>query len=274
MSPGRLEPPAPVIHTTELTRTFGALTAVDKLCLDIPAGSIFGLLGPNGAGKTTTIKMLITLLPPSAGSALVGGFDIRRKPREVRRRIGYVPQLLSADGTLTGRENLLLSARLYGVLRAERGERIRQALEMMGLAEMADTLVRRYSGGMIRRLEIARAILHRPSVLFLDEPTVGLDPVARRTVWQHVKELREQFGATIFITTHYMEEAEALCDRVAIMRQGRIIAVGSPDELKVEAGEVATLDEAFVHFTGNSMDLSGGNYRDTARTRRTAKRLG
>lgn len=274
MSPGRLEPPGPVIRTTELTRTFGALTAVDKLCLDIPAGSIFGLLGPNGAGKTTTIKMLITLLPPSAGSALVGGFDIRRKPREVRRRIGYVPQLLSADGTLTGRENLLLSARLYGVPRAERGERIRQALEMMGLAEMADTLVRRYSGGMIRRLEIARAILHRPSVLFLDEPTVGLDPVARRAVWQHVEGLRERFGATIFITTHYMEEAEALCDRVAIMRQGRIIAVGSPDELKAEAGEVATLDEAFVHFTGNSMDLSGGNYRDTARTRRTAKRLG
>jgi ABC-2 type transport system ATP-binding protein len=264
----------PVIRTQRLTRTFGALTAVDELTLDIPPGCIFGLLGPNGAGKTTTIKMLITLLPPSSGSATVGGFDIGRKPREVRRRIGYVPQLLSADGTLTGYENLLVFARLYAVPRQERKERIQQALEMIGLTDVADTLVRRYSGGMIRRLEIAQAILHRPSVLFLDEPTVGLDPIARRTVWQHVQELREHFGATILLTTHYMEEAEALCDRVAIMHQGKVVTVGSPSELKAEAGEVATLDEAFVHFTGNSMEPSGGNYRDIARTRRTAKRLG
>jgi ABC-2 type transport system ATP-binding protein len=272
---GPLLPAAePAIRMEGLTRTFGPLTAVDRLSLDIPAGSIFGLLGPNGAGKTTTIKMLITLLPPSSGTAIVGGFDIRRKPREVRRRIGYVPQLLSADGTLTGHENLLVFARLYAVPRRERAERIRQALELIGLTEVADTLVRRYSGGMIRRLEIAQAILHRPSVLFLDEPTVGLDPVARRAVWQHVKELSERFGTTILLTTHYMEEAEALCDHVAILDQGRVVAVGSPEELMASAGEVATLDDAFVHFTGNSMETPGGNYRDTAQTRRTAKRLG
>jgi ABC-2 type transport system ATP-binding protein len=262
------------IHTEGLTCRFGALTAVDRLDLDIPAGCIFGLLGPNGAGKTTTLKMLITLLPPSEGLARVAGFDAKRQSREVRRRIGYVPQLLSADGTLTGYENLLLHARLFRVPRRERQERIRQALELIGLTDAADTLVRRYSGGMIRRLEIAQAILHRPAVLFLDEPTVGLDPVARRTVWQHVKELQERFGATILLTTHYMEEAEALCDRVAIMHQGRVVAVGSPEELKRRAGEAATLDEAFVHFTGNTIESTGGTFRDTARTRRIARRLG
>ncbi|HWQ09035.1 MAG TPA: ATP-binding cassette domain-containing protein, partial [Holophaga sp.] len=163
---------------------------------------------------------------------------------------------------------------LYNVPPQEREERIQQALGMIGLKDAADTLVKRYSGGMIRRLEIAKAILHRPDVLFLDEPTVGLDPVARRVVWQHVKELRERFGAAILLTTHYMEEAESLCDRVAIMHQGRVVAVGSPEELKLAAGEVGTLDEAFVHFTGNAIESTGGSYRDTARTRRTARRLG
>lgn len=271
MSPAQGEP---AIRMEALTRHFGPVTAVDRLSLEIQTGSIFGLLGPNGAGKTTTIKMLITLLPPSSGAAKVAGFDLQRRPREVRKRIGYVPQLLSADGTLTGYENLLVFARLNAVPRAEREPRIRQALEMIGLTDMADTLVRRYSGGMIRRLEIAQAILHRPAVLFLDEPTVGLDPVARRAVWQHVKELRERFGTTILLTTHYMEEAETLCDRVAIMHQGRVVTVGSPSELMAEAGEAATLDDAFVHFTGNAIESAGGNYRDTAHTRRTAKRLG
>ena len=264
----------PAILAEGLTRTFGSLTAVAQLDLDVPAGCIFGLLGPNGAGKTTTLKMLITLLPPSEGRAQVAGFDVRGQSREVRKHIGYVPQLLSADGGLTACENLSAFARLYGVPRAEREDRIRQALDMIGLADSADTLVRRFSGGMIRRLEIAQAILHRPRVLFLDEPTVGLDPVARRVVWQHVQELRERFGATILLTTHYMEEAEALCDRVAIMQQGRVVAVGSPGELKLAAGDVDTLDEAFVHFTGNSIESTGGSYRDTARTRRTARRLG
>ena len=261
------------IRIEGLTRCFGDLVAVDHLNLSIPAGQIFGLLGPNGAGKTTTIKMLTTLLPPTEGNALVAGFDVHRQSRDVRRSIGYVPQLLSADGGLTGRENLMVFARLYGVPGRDRRERIQQAIEMIGLTEMADTLVRQYSGGMIRRLEIAQAILHRPVVLFLDEPTVGLDPVARRAVWDHVKELKARFGTTILLTTHYMEEADALCDRVAIMHQGKVVAEGSPMQLKAEAGDAGTLDDAFVFFTGNSIE-TGGTYRDTAQTRRTAKRLG
>ena len=273
--PVRPEPDAApmAIRTEGLTRDFGPLVAVDHLDLSIPAGSIFGLVGPNGAGKTTTIKMLTTLLPPTMGHAEVAGFDVQAQPRDVRRSIGYVPQLLSADGALTGRENLMVFARLFAVPRRERLERISQALEMIGLVEVADTLVRRYSGGMIRRLEIAQAMLHRPSVLFLDEPTVGLDPVARRAVWDHVKELRARFGATILLTTHYMEEAEALCDQVAIMHQGKVVAQGSPSQLKFEADHADTLDDAFVYFTGSSIE-TGGSYRDTVRTRRTARRLG
>jgi ABC-2 type transport system ATP-binding protein len=261
------------VEVVGLTRWFGALTAVDHLYLSIPAGSIFGLVGPNGAGKSTTLKMLTTLLPPSEGSARVAGFDVAKRPREVRRRIGYVPQLLSADGGLTGYENLTVFARLYDVPRGERRERIQQALGMMGLEEAEHTLVKRYSGGMIRRLEIAQAVLHRPAVLFLDEPTVGLDPVARRAVWEHVRELRARFGATVLLTTHYMEEADELCDGVAIMHLGRMAALGSPARLKAEVGEGATLEDAFVHFTGNSIE-TGGTYRDAARTRRTARRLG
>ena len=261
------------IRIEGLSRHFGDLVAVDHLNLSIPAGSIFGLLGPNGAGKTTTIKMLTTLLPPTEGNAIVAGFDVHQKSRAVRRSIGYVPQLLSADGGLTGRENLIVFARLYGVSRRDRQERIQEALEMIGLTEIADSLVRQYSGGMIRRLEIAQAILHRPVVLFLDEPTVGLDPVARRAVWDHVKELKARFGTTILLTTHYMEEADVLCDEVAIMHQGRVVAKGSPIQLKAQAGEVGTLDDAFVFFTGNAIE-TGGTYRDIAQTRRTAKRLG
>ena len=262
-----------VIATAGLTRAFGALLAVDHLTLSVPQGSIFGLVGPNGAGKSTTLKMLTTLLPPSGGSARVAGFDVAKRPREVRSRIGYVPQLLSADGGLTGYENLMVFARLYNVPRGERRERIRLGLEMMGLQEAAHTLVKRYSGGMIRRLEIAQAVLHRPSVLFLDEPTVGLDPVARRAVWEHVRELRDRFNTTVLLTTHYMEEADELCDGVAIMHLGRVAALGSPSDLKGQVGEGATLDDAFVHFTGNTIE-TGGTYRDAARTRRTARRLG
>lgn len=262
-----------VIATDGLTRAFGALLAVDHLTLSVPQGSIFGLVGPNGAGKSTTLKMLTTLLPPSEGSARVAGFDVAKRPREVRSRIGYVPQLLSADGGLTGYENLMVFARLYNVPSGDRRERIRLALEMTGLQEAAHTLVKRYSGGMIRRLEIAQAVLHRPSVLFLDEPTVGLDPVARRAVWEHVRELRERFNTTVLLTTHYMEEADELCDGVAIMHLGRVAALGSPSDLKGQVGEGATLDDAFVHFTGNTIE-TGGTYRDAARTRRTARRLG
>lgn len=210
----------PILETKALTRRFGTLTAVKALTISVEAGEVFGLLGPNGAGKTTAIKMLTTLLPPTAGAATIAGFDVVRHPAEVRRIIGYVPQVLSADGTLTGYENLLIFAKLYDIPRAERESRIRSALAFMGLADAADKLVREYSGGMIRRLEVAQSMLHRPRLLFLDEPTVGLDPLARKAVWEHIARLRTDYSTTIFLTTHYMEEADSLCHRVAIMHLG------------------------------------------------------
>ena len=262
------------IDTQGLTRRFRALTAVDSLTISVESGGVFGLLGPNGAGKTTAIKMLTTLLPPTCGTATVAGADIVRQPVAVRRAIGYVPQMLSADGTLTGYENLLVFAKLYGVPRGERKERVRGALVFMGLHEAEGKLVRQYSGGMIRRLEIAEAMLHEPRVLFLDEPTVGLDPVARQAVWEHIVRFRADRGTTILLTTHYMEEADSLCERVAIMHRGRVVASGSPTELKESiGGNGATLDEVFAHYTGDVLE-SGGTYRDTRRMRRTARRLG
>ena len=257
-----------------LTRRFGALTAVDGLTLSVEAGEVFGLLGPNGAGKSTAIKMLTTLLPPTSGGARVNGYDVVHQATAVRRAIGYVPQVLSADGTLTGYENLLVLAKLYDIPRSEREARVRGALAFMGLQEAADRLVRTYSGGMIRRLEIAQSMLHRPSVLFLDEPTVGLDPVARQAVWRHIAQLRTEYGTTIFLTTHYMEEADSLCNRVAIMHVGRVVAIGTPAELKASiGGDGVTLDQVFAHYTGEALE-SGGSYRETSRTRRTARRLG
>ena len=261
------------VETRALTRRFESLVAVNQLTFSFPRGSIFGLLGPNGAGKSTLIKMLTTLLPPSEGTALVAGFDIVRAPREVRRRIGYVSQMLSADGDLTGYENLLISAKLYCIPRSERSARIAEALEFMDLTGAAQKMVKHYSGGMIRRLEIAQSMLHRPSVLFLDEPTVGLDPFAKQAVWKHIRELRQEFNATILMTTHDMQEADELCETVAFMHQGTIATIGSPAELKTELGPEATLGDVFIHFTG--ADISeGGDLRDVARTRRTSKRLG
>lgn len=264
----------PILETKALTRRFGTLTAVNALTISVEAGEVFGLLGPNGAGKTTAIKMLTTLLPPTAGAATIAGFDVVRHPAEVRRIIGYVPQVLSADGTLTGYENLLIFAKLYDIPRAERESRIRSALAFMGLEDAADKLVREYSGGMIRRLEVAQSMLHRPRLLFLDEPTVGLDPLARKAVWEHIARLRTDYGTTIFLTTHYMEEADSLCHRVAIMHLGEVAAIGTPAELKASiGGNGVTLDDVFAHYTGGELE-SGGSYRETARTRRTARRLG
>jgi ABC-2 type transport system ATP-binding protein len=261
------------VETCELTRTFGSLVAVDSLSFHVEIGDVFGLLGPNGAGKTTVIKMLTTLLPPTSGIASVAGADIVKHPLAVRRAIGYVPQLLSADGTLTGRENMLIFAKLYGMSRRDRMTEVPAALAYMGLGSSADKLVRQYSGGMIRRLEIAEAMLHRPQIVFLDEPTVGLDPVARQAVWDHIARLRADWGTTILLTTHYMEEADALCGRVTIMHHGRVVAEGSPGELKASIGtDGATLDEVFAHYTGDNLE-SGGTYRETGRTRRTARRL-
>ena len=261
------------IETRALTRRFGSFTAVNQIDLAVPQQSIYGLLGPNGAGKSTTIKMLTTLLQPSSGTAQVAGFDIVRAPVEVRRRIGYVPQMLSADGALTAIENLTLSARLYGMSAAERKTRIAEALEFSGLAEVSLKLVKTYSGGMIRRLELAQAMLHHPAVLFLDEPTIGLDPVARRTVWERLQALRRDFGMTILLTTHDMEEADVLCDTLAILHQGTIGVTGSPLELKASVGPEATLDDVFVAFSGGTIQESG-SYREVRQARTTMQRLG
>ena len=263
-----------VLETFGLTRRFGDLIAVDGLTIGVKEGEVFGLLGPNGAGKTTVIKMLTTLLPPTSGTASIAGSDIVQHPATVRRVIGYVPQLLSADGALTAEENLSVFAKLYDIPRAERMPRIRDALRFMDLQAVADKLVRTYSGGMIRRLEIAQSMLHRPKVLFLDEPTVGLDPMARHAVWERIDQLREELGTTILFTTHYMEEADALCDRVAFMHRGKVTAVGTTSHLKKTVGKRgATLDQVFEYYTGGTLE-SGGNYRETVRTRRTARRLG
>jgi ABC-2 type transport system ATP-binding protein len=261
------------IETEKLTRRFGTVVAVEEVNLTIPYGEIFGLLGPNGAGKTTMIKMLTTLLEPSSGKASVAGFDVLSSASRVRCKIGYVPQMLSADGALTGYENLMLSAKLYGIGRSERKARIDEALQFMGLTGVANHLVKTYSGGMIRRLELAQAMLHRPTVLFLDEPTVGLDPVARRTVWDRLSDLKRNYGMTVLLTTHDMEEADHLCDELAILHQGKVVAMGTLADLKTQVGPEATLEEVFAHFSGGSIQ-EGGSYRDVRQTRRTAQRLG
>jgi ABC-2 type transport system ATP-binding protein len=263
----------PIVRTKGLTRRFNGFVAVDSLDLEVEEKEVFGLLGPNGAGKTTTIKMLTTLLPPSGGSAQVDGRDVRSKPAEVRKIIGYVPQMLSADGALTGRENLRLSAALYGMRSGEARDRIADALTFMGLDEFADKLVKTYSGGMIRRLELAQAMLHRPEILFLDEPTIGLDPTARHSVWDRLIDLRDRFGMTILLTTHDMDEADALCSELAILHRGQVAVIGKPDELKAALGSNATLDMVFAHFSGGSIE-EGGRYTDVRQARSTARRLG
>lgn len=257
-----------------LTKQFGDFVAVDHISFEVGVGEIFGLIGPNGAGKSTAIKMLTTLMPPTSGTASVAGYDILREPSQVRRKIGYVPQLLSADGSLTGYENMLLSARLYAIPRRQQRSRILEALDIMGLAGYADHLVSRYSGGMIRRLEIALSMLHRPAVLFMDEPTVGLDPAARDTVWDHISELRRRFQTTIIVTSHYMEEVEALCHRVALIARGRIAAIGTPQELKSKIGPHATLDDVFEALVNATESEAERSYGDVRRARRAARQHG
>lgn len=263
-----------ILETDSLTRRFGPLTAVNALTISVESGEVFGLLGPNGAGKTTAIKMLTTLLRPTSGEARVAGFDVIRQAASVRRVIGYVPQALSVDGALTGYENLLIFAKLYDIPRDERQSRLRDALAFMGLTNAADKLVREYSGGMIRRLEIAQSTLHRPPVLFLDEPTIGLDPLARKAVWEHAAHLRDKYGTTIFLTTHYMEEADNLCGRVAIMHSGKVVTIGTPTDLKASIGGTGTtLDDVFIHYSEEARE-AGESYYETSRERRMARRLG
>ncbi len=261
------------LRVSGLRHAFGATVAVDGVDLAVPPGEVFGLLGPNGAGKTTTIRAITTLLPVRTGTVAVFGLDVALRKMAVRRLIGYVPQQLSADGTLTGRENVGLFARLFDVPRTERRGRVDEAIEVMGLVEAADRTVSTYSGGMIRRLELAQALVSSPRLLILDEPTIGLDPVARATVWERISDVRTRTGMTVLVTTHYMEEAEQNCDRVALMHRGRIRALGTPDELIASlGGEGNSLDDVFRSYTDQSLDEGG--LRDVRVARRTARRLG
>ena len=216
------------IETNDLTKYYGDLCAVDHLTLSVN-NEIFALLGPNGSGKTTTVLMLTTLLNPTEGRATVCGYDVTREGEEVRKKLSYVPQDMAVDIKLTGRENVRFFADLYGVPHAS--DRVDEVLAIMELSDRADDLIRTYSGGMRRRLELAQALVHEPSVLFLDEPTIGLDVAARKKIWEHIRALRKK-GMTIFVTTHYMDEADQFCDRVGIISKGRIAALGTPMDLK------------------------------------------
>ena len=258
----------------DLVVRFDELVAVAGVSFAVAPGEVFALLGPNGAGKTTTIRVLTTLLPASAGRALVAGHDVAASALAVRASIGYIPQAISVDGALTARENLDFYARVTGVPARERRERIAQAIDAMDLHEMLERLARTLSGGMLRRLEIATALLNHPQVLFLDEPTVGLDPTARRMVWQHLDALRAKAGTTILFTTHVMEEAERYCERVAIIDHGRLVEQGDPRELLARTG-CESLEEVFTAVTGRGIEHAReGRLADVRAQRRVARRLG
>jgi ABC-2 type transport system ATP-binding protein len=236
MASGNGSPTAPAVEVRELVKDFGEVQAVRGVSFEVAAGEVFGFLGPNGAGKTTTINMLCTLTKPTAGAARVAGHDVVRERDDVRRNIGLVFQDPTLDGYMTGAQNLKLHAELYGLQRDLVEPRMRQVLEMVGLWERRDSPAGAYSGGMRRRLEIARGMMHSPRVLFLDEPTIGLDPQTRRSIWSYIRELKEREEITIFMTTHYMDEAE-WCDRIAIMDHGDIVALDKPETLKAGVGK-------------------------------------
>lgn len=263
-----------------LTYRYGQFTAVDDVTLQVRPGETMGLLGPNGAGKTTMVRMLTTLAPVQHGELRIFGMDARRQTTGIRSNIGYVPQQLSIEPALTGRQNVAWFARLYGVPRSERAERVDQALVAMDLMEVADRLASSYSGGMVRRLEVAQALVNRPSLLVLDEPTVGLDPIARDGVWAQVQKMQAQFGMTVLLTTHYMEEADALCDRVALMHRGQLRAVGTPDKLKATVSPSATLEDVFRHYAASGLDEEGDpaeageSIREIRSSRKVARRVG
>ena len=266
------------IDCRDLTYRYGQFTAVDDVTLRVRPGETMGLLGPNGAGKTTLVRMLTTLAPVQRGELRIFGMDARAQTVDIRSNIGYVPQQLSIEPALTGRQNVQWFARLYGVPRACRAARVDQALEAMQLLDVADRRAGAYSGGMVRRLEVAQALVNRPSLLVLDEPTVGLDPIARDGVWQQVQSMQAQFGMTVLLTTHYMEEADALCDRVALMHRGRLRAMGTPAELKARVSKVspgATLEDVFRHYAASNLSeqtQSAGSFREIRSSRRVASR--
>ncbi|MEW9515087.1 ATP-binding cassette domain-containing protein [Streptomyces tubercidicus] len=305
-------PPPDAVTCRALRYAFGETRAVDGVDLSVHTGEVFGLLGPNGAGKTTAIRCITTLLPVPAGMVRVFGHDAARERMAVRRLLGYVPQQLSADAGLTGRENVALFARVFDVARRERAARVSQALAAVGLTEAANRLAKTYSGGMIRRLELAQALVSAPRLLMLDEPTIGLDPIARTSVWEHINAVRAATGMTVLVTTHYMDEADQYCDRLALMHHGRIRALGTPDELRsalrarrraaarppaVSPAPSAststpaaassppsvparpsdtepTLEDVFRDVAGSGLDEQSGDFRDVRSTRRTAHRVG
>jgi len=263
-----------VIKVDHLLKRYDKFTAVNSISFSVNKGEVFAFVGPNGAGKSTTIKMLITLILPTAGEVFIDNHNLTKDADNVRRSIGYVPQMLSVDGSLSAYENLELLAKLYDIPKEVRKKRIDEVLNFLDLKQVKKSLVKTFSGGMIRKLEIGQAIMHHPHVLFLDEPTQGLDPVARRNVWKHLLQLREQFGMTIFFSTHYMEEAEEVADRVAIMHKGNIAAKGTVSELINNTKKKnATLEDAFIYFTGSTIQETG-NIREIKRMRQTAGRLG
>jgi len=238
---GRADPP-PAIEVRNLTKAFGDLVAVDKISFSIASGEIFGLLGPNGAGKTTTISMLATIQRPTSGTATINGYDIVGQEDDVRRSIGIVFQEQSLDEELTAYENMDFHGRLYRISGEERRRRIDELLTLVGLSDRKNSLVKTYSGGMRRRLEIARGLLHEPKILFLDEPTLGLDPQTRNHLWEYIARLNEEKGITIILTTHYMEEADRLCDRVAIIDRGTIVVLDTAENLKNSiGGDIVTI---------------------------------
>jgi len=263
--------PSEAIRTSGLRKSFRVkdreLAAVSGLDLTVAPGQIFGFLGPNGAGKTTTLRILTTLLAPDAGEAFVAGADVRRSPQLVRRRIGYVGQLGGADASATGRENLLLQGRLYGLSAADTGRRADELIDVFDLGAFADRTARSYSGGQRRRLEVALGIMHRPPVLFLDEPTTGLDPQNRANLWDQLRRLRAA-GTTVFLTTHYLDEADQLSDRLAIIDHGRLIAEGAPAELKRRySGNIIAITPSLPPESLPSLerDLAGGPFVRDAR---------
>ena len=231
------------IQVEKLKKEFNGLIAVNEITFEVKEGELFGLLGPNGAGKTTTLNMLATLIKPTSGQAFVAGFDILKERDKVRKSIGMVFQEPALDNYLTGRENLEFHGMMYGLSRKEAKEKVREALKIVELEEFADKLVQTYSGGMKRRLEIARALVHQPKILFLDEPTLGLDAQTRRKIWEYIKKLNKEKGVTIILTTHYMEEADFLADRVAIIDYGKIVALDTPENLKnILGGDVISIE--------------------------------
>jgi len=240
------------VETRSLSKSFGTVTAVNNISFAVESGEIFGFLGPNGAGKSTTIMILTTLLKPTSGQALVFGFDVMAQPKQVRQSIGYVQQESTVDEYLTGRENLLLQARLNHIPKDQIDKRIDDVLELIELSDKQNDPVVTYSGGMRKRLDIAGGLLHRPKVLFLDEPTVGLDIQTRRKIWEYIKKIHKEFEMTIFLTTHYMEEADQLCDRIGIIDRGEIQVIDSPENMKNAMGnEVISL----MFENGNSADF-------------------